>query len=49
MSYFFHSLGWLPDPEPFKRLVVQGMVMGKTHRVKGTGKFIPASQVEVRG
>ncbi|XP_054278785.1 probable leucine--tRNA ligase, mitochondrial isoform X2 [Macrosteles quadrilineatus] len=48
MSYFFHSLGWLRDPEPFKRLVVQGMVMGKTYRVKGSGKFIPAADVEVK-
>uniref|UniRef100_A0A1B6LKZ8 leucine--tRNA ligase n=1 Tax=Graphocephala atropunctata TaxID=36148 RepID=A0A1B6LKZ8_9HEMI len=49
MSYFLHSVGWLPDPEPFKRLLVQGMVMGRTYRVQATGKYIPASEVDSSG
>ncbi|KAG8260114.1 leucyl-tRNA aminoacylation [Homalodisca vitripennis] len=49
MSYFLNSLGWLPDSEPFRRLVVQGMVMGKTYRVQTTGKYIPASDVDRSG
>lgn len=49
VSYFLHSLGWLPDPEPFKRLLVQGMVLGKTYRVKDSGKYLPVSQVDLTG
>lgn len=47
MNYFFHSIGWLDTKEPFKRLVVQGMVMGKSFKVKSTGKYIAASEVEI--
>lgn len=49
MGHFLHSLGWLPDPEPFKRLLVQGMVMGKSYRAKGSGKYIPASSIDFTG
>lgn len=46
MSYFLHSLGWTPAEEPFKKLVVQGMIMGQSYKVKSSGKYIPASEVE---
>lgn len=49
MSYFLHSLGWTPTEEPFKKLVVQGMVMGQSYKVKLSGKYIPASSVEKIG
>ncbi|XP_043279045.1 probable leucine--tRNA ligase, mitochondrial isoform X2 [Venturia canescens] len=46
VSHFLHSLGLVPTREPFKQLLVQGMVMGKTYKVKETGKFLPESEVE---
>ncbi|CAB3240586.1 unnamed protein product [Arctia plantaginis] len=46
MSYFLHSLGWTPSQEPFKKLIVQGMVMGQSYKVKSTGKYIPPEEVE---
>lgn len=49
MSYFLNSLGWTPTEEPFKKLVVQGMVMGQSYKVKSSGKYIPVSSVEKIG
>lgn len=47
ISYFLHSLGWTPCEEPFKKLVVQGMVMGQSYKLKSTGKYIhPGSVVK---
>ncbi|KYN10120.1 putative leucyl-tRNA synthetase, mitochondrial [Trachymyrmex cornetzi] len=40
MSHFLHSEGLLPCREPFKQLLVQGVVMGKTYQVISTGKYI---------
>jgi len=37
MAHFLHLLGWIPEREPFKRLLVQGMVMGRSYRIKGSG------------
>ena len=36
----------MPTKEPFKQLLVQGMVMGKTYRVKESGKYLCDSLVE---
>ncbi|XP_044270469.1 probable leucine--tRNA ligase, mitochondrial [Tribolium madens] len=47
ISHFLYSQGLLPEREPFKRLLVQGMVMGRSYRVKGTGRYVPESQVKV--
>lgn len=49
ISHFLHSLGLLPEREPFKRLLVQGMVMGRSYRIKGTGQYLPENQVNVIG
>ncbi|CAH0695173.1 unnamed protein product [Spodoptera exigua] len=49
MSYFLHSLGWTPTKEPFKKLVVQGMVMGQSYKLKSSGKYIPPDRVEKVG
>ncbi|XP_071445476.1 leucine--tRNA ligase, mitochondrial isoform X2 [Hetaerina americana] len=49
MAHFLHSEGLLPQPEPFRRLLVQGMVMGKTYHAKKSGKYLRPSEVEVRG
>ncbi|XP_046387110.1 probable leucine--tRNA ligase, mitochondrial isoform X2 [Ischnura elegans] len=49
MSHFLHSEGLLPNPEPFRRMLVQGMIMGKTYRAKKSGKYLRASDVEAQG
>lgn len=49
VSHFLHSLNLLPEREPFKRLLVQGMVMGKSYRIKGTGQYLPEKQVKYLG
>ncbi|KAF6201049.1 hypothetical protein GE061_005496, partial [Apolygus lucorum] len=45
LSHFLHSIGWVPEPEPFKRLLVQGMVMGKTYYIKKTKQVVRSSSV----
>ncbi|CAH0546082.1 unnamed protein product [Brassicogethes aeneus] len=47
IAHFLHSLGLLPEREPFKRLLVQGMVMGRSYRIKGTGEYLPESKVNI--
>ncbi|XP_062565884.1 leucine--tRNA ligase, mitochondrial [Armigeres subalbatus] len=47
MNHYLHSKGFVSTPEPFKRLLVQGMVMGRSYRLKGSGKYLPADEVEV--
>lgn len=47
MNHFLHSCGLSPTSEPFSRLLVQGMVMGRSFRVKGSGKYVRESEVEI--
>lgn len=47
INNFLHSKGLSPHPEPFQRLLVQGMVMGRSFRVKGSGKYLNEDEVEV--
>ncbi|XP_066156838.1 probable leucine--tRNA ligase, mitochondrial isoform X2 [Euwallacea fornicatus] len=47
ISHFLHSLGLLPEREPFRRLLVQGMVMGRSYRIKGSGQYLREDEVEV--
>ncbi|KAM8710265.1 hypothetical protein ACLKA7_016972 [Drosophila subpalustris] len=47
MNHFLHSCGLSPTSEPFSRLLVQGMVMGRSYRVKGSGRYVRESEVEV--
>ncbi|KZC11763.1 putative leucine--tRNA ligase, mitochondrial [Dufourea novaeangliae] len=49
MSYFLYSEGLIPSAEPFKQLLVQGMVMGKTYQQKSTQKYLKADEVEEKG
>jgi leucyl-tRNA synthetase len=49
MCYFLHHIGWVPEPEPFRRLLVQGMVMGKSFQVKSSGKYLSPEQVDTSG
>lgn len=45
VNHFLNSLGLTGSSEPFKRLLVQGMVMGRSFRVKGSGKYLKEEQV----
>lgn len=47
MNHYLHSKGLISSSEPFKRLLVQGMVMGRSFRLKGSGKYIPAAEVDL--
>nr|XP_033336368.1 probable leucine--tRNA ligase, mitochondrial isoform X1 [Megalopta genalis] len=49
ISHFLHSEGLIPSPEPFKQLLVQGMVMGQTYRQKDTLKYLKPNEVETQG
>jgi leucyl-tRNA synthetase len=43
---FLYDIGWVVDPEPFKKLINQGMIQGRSnfvYRVKGTNKFVSYS------
>ncbi len=46
---FLFDLGYVCEDEPFKKLINQGMIQGRSsfmYRVKGTNRFVPASQAE---
>ncbi|KAL5291954.1 lars-2 family protein [Megaselia abdita] len=47
INNFLHSKGLSPHPEPFQRLLVQGMVMGRSFREKGSGKYLKEDEVEI--
>ncbi|KXJ76256.1 hypothetical protein RP20_CCG010031 [Aedes albopictus] len=47
MNHYLHSKNLVASPEPFRRLLVQGMVMSRSYRLKGSGKYLPAAEVEV--
>lgn len=47
MNHFLYHKGYVAHPEPFKRLLVQGMVKGKTYRVKETGLYLKSDEVDV--
>ena len=49
VTHFLHSIGVSPVKEPFQRLLTQGMVKGKSYRVKGSGRYVKASEVETQG
>lgn len=47
MNHFLHSIGYVPVPEPFRRLLVQGMVMGRSYRVTKTGQYLKECDVKI--
>jgi len=49
MSHFLYSEGLLPCREPFRQLLVQGVVMNKTYQVISTGKYVPENEVITEG
>lgn len=46
MQHFLASQGLVRDWEPFKKLIMMGMVMGKSYRIKGSGRYITRDQVD---
>ncbi|XP_055934814.1 probable leucine--tRNA ligase, mitochondrial [Argiope bruennichi] len=44
--HFLHSIGMLKFREPFIQLLMQGMVLGKSYRVKGSGKYLTKEEVD---
>ncbi|KAL1448905.1 hypothetical protein WDU94_000155, partial [Cyamophila willieti] len=49
VAHFLHAQGKTPTREPFKRLLVQGMIMGQTFREKSTGKYLKPDEVYTEG
>lgn len=49
MSHFLHSEGLIPCREPFKQLLVQGVIMGKTYKIKNTGKYVSKDEIIKEG
>ncbi|EZA55183.1 putative leucyl-tRNA synthetase, mitochondrial [Ooceraea biroi] len=45
MSHFLHSEGLVPCREPFRQLLVQGVIMGRTYKVTSTGKYVSETDV----
>ena len=48
-AHFLHDEGMLAQREPFVNLLTQGMVMGQSYRVKGTGRYLTPDQVDISG
>lgn len=46
VSYFLHSIGLVKQPEPFRHLLCQGMVKGKTYKTS-EGQYLKPNEVEV--
>ena len=49
LSHFFHDMGWLPQREPFKTLLTQGMVRGQSFREAVSGKYVARDDVNFSG
>ncbi|XP_013106187.2 leucine--tRNA ligase, mitochondrial [Stomoxys calcitrans] len=47
MNHFLHSQGLVHCSEPFSRLLVQGMVMGRSFRIKGSGRYVQEHEVDI--
>eukprot|EP00002_Diphylleia_rotans_P028472 TRINITY_DN5749_c0_g1_i5.p1 TRINITY_DN5749_c0_g1~~TRINITY_DN5749_c0_g1_i5.p1 ORF type:complete len:850 (+),score=156.25 TRINITY_DN5749_c0_g1_i5:58-2607(+) len=45
-NYFMHDIQMSPTAEPFKYLLTQGMVKGRTFKKKGSGKYLKNAEVE---
>lgn len=44
-----HSIGLAPSSEPFKKLLVQGMVMGQSFKNKINNKYLKENEVVKKG
>lgn len=47
IQHFLHHIKLVPEKEPFKHLIPQGMVMAKTFEVKETGKYLSQDDVTI--
>ena len=48
-SHFFFNMGWIAQREPFKNLLTQGMIKGRTFSNPKTGEFVKSSDVDFSG
>lgn len=48
-NHFLHSIGLSPCLEPFKKLLVQGMVMGQSFKNKINGTYLKEDEVIKKG
>lgn len=48
MNYFLHSVDLVPHPEPFRKLLCQGMVRGRTYRLEKTGEYVKPEFVTMK-
>lgn len=48
-NHFLHSIGLSPGSEPFKKLLVQGMVMGQSYKNKTNGTYLKENEVVKKG
>lgn len=49
INHFLYSEGLVPTREPFKQLLVQGMVKGLSFQEKSSGKYLKEDQVQKIG
>lgn len=49
VNHFLHDLGLVAHREPFVNLLTQGMVMGRSYKLKDSGRYLPESQVDLAG
>lgn len=49
IAHFLYAQGKTPSREPFKRMLVQGMIMGQTHKEASTGKYLKPDEVYTKG
>jgi leucyl-tRNA synthetase len=46
ITHFLHGIGMVPEKEPFKQLLTQGMVQGLTYRSPSSGSYLRPDEVE---
>lgn len=49
MLHFLASEGLVTETEPFKRLIMMGMVLGDSFKVEHTGKYLTKDQIDFSG
>ena len=49
INHFLHDQGLVAHKEPFKRLLVQGLVMGQSYRLTSSGQYLTPDQVDTSG
>jgi len=49
INHFLHDLGVVPSREPFVNLLTQGMVLGRSCRLKHSDKYLKPHDVDWTG